>query len=371
MASKRKRFKDAKAEKLEKKRKARKRKRAFVLILEVLIFCGLLSIGYLMENYDKIKSKSFDSDSIFVNDGVSQDGYMTIALFGGDSREGQLEEGTHADTIILVSVNTNTKEIKMVSVYRDTPLEQMDGTIAKANSAYFTGGPQEAINMLNKNLDLHITDYVTVDFKAMVNIVDLLGGIEIDVTAAEAAELNNYIEETARVAGTEAVPVSEGTQILDGAQAVTYARIRKNVGGDYARTERQRVVIQKIAEKVKTADLSTITDIINQVVEQISTSFELNELLSLAKDIGNYKIGESSGFPFEKTDGSIEGLGSVVIPLGMKENVEELHAFLYPGVDYTSSDVVNNISNAIETLTGYGRQDYSSANNGEAEDRAE
>ena len=351
-------LREAKAEKAAKKRIARRRKRAIFLIVEILILFVLLAVGYVMVKYGKIQLNVFGDGDIQINDGIEQDGYTTIALFGGDSREGQLEAGTHADTIIVVSIDNETKEIKMASVYRDLVTKQEDGEIKKANNAYFVGGPQEAINLLNRNLDLDIEHYVTVDFKALADAIDLLGGIEVDVTADEATEINNYIEETAMVAEKKAIYVSEGTQTLDGVQSVTYARIRKNVGGDYARTERQRLVIQKVIERVKQTDLATINDIIDEVFPQVSTSFTLTELIKLAAGVTKYNMGESSGFPFERTDGSVEGIGSVVIPLGFVENVEELHAFLYPNDDYTVSQTVQDIASEIEYLTGYTREDY-------------
>lgn len=358
MAKKGRSLREAKAEKAAKKRRARRRKRAIFLIVEILILLALLAVGYVMIKYGKIQVNIFGDGDIKINEGVKQEGYTTIALFGGDSREGQLEAGTHADTMIIVSIDNETKEIKMVSVYRDLMTQQEDGEIKKANNAYFRGGPQEAINMLNRNLDLDIEQYVTVDFKALADVIDLLGGIEVDVTDDEAAEINNYIDETAMVADKEAVYVSGGTQTLDGVQAVTYARIRHNVGGDYARTERQRLVIQKVIEKVKQTDLATINDIIDEVFPQVSTSFTLTELIKLAAGVTKYNMGESSGFPFERTDGSVEGIGSVVIPLGFVENVEELHAFLYPKDEYTVSQTVQDIASEIEYLTGFTREDY-------------
>lgn len=358
MAKNGRRLKEAKAEKAAKKRKARRRKRALFLIFEILILFSLLTIGYVMVKYEKIQLNIFDQEDIQINEGVKQEGYTTIALFGGDSREGQLEAGTHADTIIIASIDNSTKEIKLVSVYRDTLVEGMDGEMRKANSAYFLGGPQEAINMLNRNLDLDIAQYVTVDFKALADTIDLLGGIEVELSEAEANAMNEYIGETATVAEKDAILVSAGSQTLDGVQAVTYARIRKNVGGDYARTGRQRVVLQKVMEKVKQTDLATLNQIIDEVFPQVSTSFTLADMIKLAANVLKYELGETSGFPFELTDGRVEDVGSVVVPLGLVENVEELHAFLYPRDEYAVSQTVRDIAGEIETLSGYTREDY-------------
>ena len=358
MANRGRSVKEAKAEKAAKTRRARRRKRAFFMIMEFLILFVLLAVGYVMVKYGKIQLNAFGDGDIVFNDGVKQEGYTTIALFGGDSREGQLEAGTHADTIIVASIDNETKEIKLMSIYRDTLVQETDGRLKKANNAYFQGGPQEAINMLNRNFDLDIEHYVTVDFKALADTIDLLGGIEMDVSAEEAVETNKYIVETAMVVDKEVNYVSEGVQILDGVQAVTYARIRKNVGGDYARTERQRLVIQKVVEKAKQTDLVTINAIIDKVFPQVSTSFSLGELVKLAAGVLQYELGETSGFPFEHADSSIEGVGSVVVPLGVAENVEELHAFLYPKDEYTVSQTVVDIASEIEDASGYTREDY-------------
>ena len=254
----------------KKRKKSRRKKRVLFLLAEIVILAVLLAVGYVILKYDKFQVTSFDEGDIKVNEGANQEGYTTVALFGGDSREGQLEEGTHADCIIVATIDNQTKEVKMVSVYRDTLTEQMNGEIKKANNAYFTGGPQDAINMLNKNLDLDIQNYVTVDFKALADTVDLLGGIEVDIKEEEVQYMNEFLEETAQVAGKEAKFIEHsGNRLLDGSQAVTYARIRSTAGGDYTRTERQRLVLEKIFDKVLHTKLGTINKIIDEVFPQV------------------------------------------------------------------------------------------------------
>ena len=344
-------LKDAKAEKAAKKRRAKRRRRVLVLFIELFVLTILLGIGYVMSKYNQFQLNIFEEGDIKINEGAEQKEYTTIALFGGDSREGQLEAGTHADTIMVASIDSETKEVKIVSIYRDLMTMQTDGKVRKANSAYFIGGPKDAVNMLNQNFDLDIQDYVTVDFNAMADVVDLLGGIEVEVNELEAEEMNNYIGETAEVTKKKANYVSAGVQTLDGVQAVTYARIRKNVGGDYGRTTRQRVVLEKMADKAKDTDFTTLSKIVNQVFPQVSTSFTLKELISLAANVMQYKLGETSGFAFDHTDGNVEGIGSVVVPVGVVENVEKLHEFLYPKSEYTVSDTVRDIAKEIESLT--------------------
>lgn len=341
----------------QKKRKRRRIKRAVVLIAEILILLALCGAAYVMAKYDKFQTVTFSKGDIQSNEGVKQEDYMTVALFGGDSRNGQLEKGAHADTIILASIHHDTKEVRLASVYRDTLTQQVSGKIQKANYAYFAGGPKDAINMLNKNFDLDIQDYVTVDFKALADVVDLLGGIELEVTDQEAKEINNYIDETGTVTGKKATHLTNGgTLKLDGVQAVTYARIRKNAGGDYKRAERQQKVIAKVVEKAKTMDLKTINKIINKVFPQISTSFSLADMIGLASGALDYKLTETTGFPMESMNGRVDKVGSVIVPVGLVENVQELHQFLYPKEEVKEvSDTVKSIAEKIETLTGITR----------------
>ena len=351
-------MREKKREARRRKQKKRRMKRAAVLIAEILILCLLGGIAYVMAKYDKFQTVAFGEGDIISNKGVNWKGYKTIALFGGDSRSGNLEEGAQSDTIIIAAINSNTKEVRMASVYRDTTVRHADNKIRKANYAYYTGGPKDAINMLNRNFDLDIQDYVTVDFKALADVVDLVGGIELEVTDAEAKEMNKYVRETGKVAGKEVHKLEEGgTYTMDGVQAVTYARIRKNVGGDYKRTERQQIVIKKVVEKAKGMDLAMINKIINKVFPQISTSFSLADIIGLAAGALDYEIKDSSGFPMEAMNGRIDGLGSVIVPVGLVENVKELHSFLYPDEKPEKvSDAVKEIATEIEELTGITRE---------------
>lgn len=369
--ARRKNLKAVQAAKARKKRRNRRKKRAIVMVVEILILAVLLGVTYVMAKYDKFQTVSIDSEDILINEGVEMEGYTTVALFGGDSREGQLEAGTHADTIIIAAVDHDKKEIRMASIYRDTLLEQVDQTYHKANHAYFEGGPQDAINMLNKNLDLAIEDYATVDFKAMADVVDLLGGIEIEVTDPEAKMLNKYVKETAKASKKKAHKLDGGgTYNLDGPQAVTYARLRKLEGGDYKRTERQRLVIDMIFKKAKKMDLKTLNKIVDTVFPQVSTSFTLKEIASLVSAGLTYDLGDSTGFPFDKDDSMrYQNAGSVVIALGLAENVRDLHEFLYPFEEnYTVSETVQGISDNISYVTGVVRPAHLDAQKEETQD---
>ena len=248
------------------------KKKKALLISGVVVLCLIVAgIIYVANIFSKLNTEEIKEEDIIVNEipdtvGV---GYTNFVLFGGDSRTGEVTKNLNTDSIIIVSLNNETKEVKMVSVYRDTLLDVTNGKIKKCNSAYSSGGATQAINMLNMNLDLDIKKYVTVDFGAVADLVDMLGGIEVDVSVAEYKAVNKYIDETGQVAGKKAKHLTHGgLQKLDGVQATTYARIRKGVGDDYARTERQRLIIQKVAEKAMKSDQSTINKNMDTIIRK-------------------------------------------------------------------------------------------------------
>ena len=319
-----------------------------VLIAALFMF----GVIYVYAKWSKIDTKAIKAEDIVINEEVKKnknddlgDGFTNVALFGVDSRDGDLGEGNRTDCIIVASLNNKTKEIKMVSVYRDTLLDLSEGTYQKCNAAYSYGGPVLAINMLNMNLDLDIQDYVTVDFGAIADAVDLLGGIEIEVTEEELPYINQYIPETATSAGKAAnLLQSAGLQKLDGTQATTYARIRSTAGGDFTRTERQRLVIEKMFEKAKMADIGTLNAIIDKVFPQVSTSFTLPEILKYASAYSEYKLTGNMGFPEDKYTDMLSEIGSVVVPDDLTSNVAKLHEFLFGTVGYSPSSTVQTVS---------------------------
>lgn len=328
------------------------------------LILALASSGvvYVAAKLGQLDTQEIPKEDIVINEGVEQlaslgEGYLNVALFGVDSREGDLEKNTRTDCIIVASLNKETKEIKMASVYRDTLLDLSEGTLQKCNAAYSFGGPKQAINMLNMNLDLDIQNYVTVDFKAIADTIDLLGGLDIELTEAEVKYIGDFIGETGDVAGRDRGDVhyveGAGLQHLDGVQATTYARIRSTAGGDFTRTERQRLVIEKMVEKILKNDLATINKIIDEVFPKISTNFTMTEILSYAKYFNQYKLGENTGFPIDKATDTISGLGSIVIPVSLEDNVKKLHEFLFGTEEgYTPSDKVQSISNKIVARVG-------------------
>lgn len=318
----------------------------------LLIVFAAIAVVYAKMN--KLDFVPLDPDKLSINDGYEYDetGYLNVALFGLDTRENDEEMGSRSDTIIIASLNRETKEVKMSSVYRDTYLQMDDRSYNKANAAYSFGEEEEAVAMLNRNLDMDIDHYITVDFSALVDVIDALDGIDVEVTEEEIPYLNNYSVEIIKNTGVDTWAVTEpGYQHLTGVQATAYARIRYTEGDDFRRTERQRLVIEKIAEKAQAASLGTLNNIIDRVLPKIRTNFTLPEILAYAKDVKKYQIGESKGFPFN-LETMVLNVGDSVIPANLEENVKELHNFLFGENGFTPSKKVCDISDEITFLTG-------------------
>ena len=332
--------------------KKKKKKSGLIAIFFVEIFILLLIfMGFkIYTTMNKLHQDNESDSSIKTNEEVVIEGFRNIVLFGTDSRENSVKEGTHSDTIIIASINNKTKDVKLASVYRDTYVNIPDLGYKKINAAYFNGGYSLALTTINTNFDLDATEYVTVNFQAVVDVVDMLGGITLDVQEDEFHYLNGYVNSLNKINGTNVAHLtSPGTQLVNGTQACAYARIRYTSGGDFKRTERQRIVIDKILEKVKSSDLVTINAIINKLFPQISTNLSSKELLSLAKNVFSYDITNQTGFPFEK-DAHTYHKVSYVFPIDLAANVTTLHEFLFDEIGYVPSATVQEYSDYIEGI---------------------
>ena len=363
------------------KRRKKKNIKRNILVVEVVLII-VLALGLLLWhnffgkiNYDSTTMNDVEVNNLDTETEELLSNYTTLALFGVDNRSnGNLDSG-NSDSIILVSINNDTKEVKMVSVQRDTYLQVAEGTYRKCNYAYNHGGVETAISMLNTNLDLKISGYVSVDFYALAAIVDDLGGLELEITqkmidtdnpetqqnalAGYIAEVENvlkyYPNEEDYFKMSDCYFDSPGTYKLNGAQVVGYCRNRYAVNNDYGRAENQRIVIKKIIEKAKKASVSQLNDIAQDVFPSISTSLSLSQILSMASAVGDYEIAESTGFPFALKQAKIsKTTGSVLVPCTLSSNVSTLHEFMYGQEDYDpTDDMVDVISDHIVSETGF------------------
>lgn len=365
---------------VKKKKKTTRKKRKLIMLGFELVLLVVLLVGlYIWNLVGKIDFvENFAAEDAGINSDLSNEtlgamkGHMNIAIFGVDNRESGNYNGGNADTIMIVSLNKQTKEAKIVSVYRDTLMNIGNGKYRKANAAYSAGGAKQAVQMLNSNLDLNITEYVCVDWKALIEGVDALGGIEIELTAGEVQQINEYylleIDEAFGITSNR-IAQSSGWMTLDGAQALAYARIRKTAGDDFKRTSRQRIVMEAMLNKAKTSDVGTLLNICNAIFPDVSTTLQLDEILGLAKDVKAYTISSTSGFPFRLTAKNLE-TGDTVIPVELDNNVIELHQYLFDSTDYVPSETMQMYSNDIVRISGIDESCENIVNTSEYNDTA-
>ncbi len=352
---------------LTKKQRTKRRIILFAIEVLILLFC-LLGV-FVWQKLNQIeRDEEIPEEELKINELTATTkevlkGYTNIAIFGLDNRSnGSLDSG-NSDVIMIASINNDTNEVKLVSVYRDTYLDTGDGTFRKANAAYNRGGPKMAVAMLNASLDLDIKNYVSVDFRAVSEAVDLLGGVEITIEPEEVELLNSYTRTTAEVTGKKANYISSaGTYVLDGTQATGYARIRYTAGDDYRRTERQRTVVEQMVKKAKQTDLATLNNIIDVVCRDIKTNMSNSTILSLAAEAMNYELVDTHGFPFESHAARV-GTQDAVVPTDLEMNVKELHEYLFDVDDYETSNIVKAYSREIINTTGFTRASTSRDDN--------
>lgn len=329
--------------KVEKERvKKPKKKRGFLtrLFLLVLLFTIVGGGTYFAFHYVK-----------------NQKGYYTVAVFGVDSRDGNVEKGALSDVNMIVNVDRESGDIQLISIYRDMySMIDEDGKFHKFNQAYVEGGPEQALETLNRNLDLDIKDYITVNWKAVIDAINILGGVDLEITDAEFKYMNSFIAKTVEATGVGSYELEHaGMNHLDGVQAVAYARLRL-MDTDFNRTERQRKVVSLAFDKAKNANFSTLYSILVAVLPQTSTNVGIDNLIPFAKDISKYHLSETTGFPFDKDTKKMHKR-DYVVPITLKSNVIALHDMLYgkiPGYSYTPSETLVKISNKIIKDTGMG-----------------
>lgn len=349
----------AERRKEEKQRKNRALKIFLRIILVIIIIIVILlgvAFAFVNSKFSKMQQVDINEEDLGISEETKENlsGFRNIALFGVDSRDNNLDKGNRSDCIIIASINQETGEVRLVSVYRDTYVEIEGHGLDKITHAYSYGGPELALKTLNKNLDLNITEFVTVNFDAVADAVNALGGVTIDVEQNEIQYLNSYLDETAKVTGLDTSRVTKaGKQTLDGVQAVAYSRIRYTAGGDYKRTERMRTVIEAMFDKIKTKSIGEINEFADEILPKIYTNINVGEVLGLIPTALNFKISDSIGWPYETKGITLDRWYGV--PVTLESNVVDLHKEVFGEEDYTASSDVKNISDKIINKTGYNK----------------
>lgn len=346
---------------MRKKKKMNKGLKIFLIILLVLVIfiLGLGVAGYTFVNgkIGKMQKENIDTTAVGINEETKQElkGYRNIALLGIDSRADDYGLGNRSDCMIIASINQETNAVKLISVYRDTYVyvtENGTKRLDKITHAYSYGGAQNTLKSLNEAMDLNITEFVTVNFDAVIAAVDSLGGVYIDIDESEIKYVNDYIDATSESSGVKSSHITHsGRQKLDGVQAVSYTRVRYTAGGDYKRTERMRTVVEAMLSKAKTLNVGQLNSFADTILPKIRTNISTSEIWGLIPKLASFKVTESIGWPYDTKGITLDRWYGV--PVTLKSNVERLHKEAFEQEDYEASDTVKEMSAAIVKKTGY------------------
>ena len=296
-------------------------------IIGIILGVFIIGIGgvYIYGNYmfNKVEKIEVDKNDVGITEEVEEklspysNSIINIALFGVDSAD--VSTG-RSDSIIIATIDTIHKKLKLTSVMRDSYVNISGIGNDKINHAYAFGGPQLAIKTLNENFNLNIEDFVAVNFDSLPKIIDMIGGVTVDITS----------EEVSHIPGIS----SAGTYNLNGAQALSYSRIRYATGGDYVRTERQRTILTKIFEKILTINPMKYPSLLNEVLPMVQTSLDYSKILELGTEV--LKMGvttlEQERFPL---DGYCQGEminGVYYLTFNKSLTVEQLHNYIFEDV---------------------------------------
>ncbi len=327
----------------------------FIVLMVILVSIVGAAYWYVNDKLGKMQQVDIDEEQLGISDEISEtlSKYRNIAIFGVDSRSNNLEEGNRSDCIIIASINNETKEVKLISVYRDTYVQIEGHGLDKITHAYSYGSAQLAINTLNTNFDLNIKEFVTVNFDSVADAINELGGVTINIESqSELKYLNDYIDETARVTGLSNAKVqSTGRQTLNGVQAVAYSRIRYTAGGDYKRAERMRTVITAMLDKLKTKSVGEINTFMDNILPKVYTNIKAGDVMSLLPSLASFNISDSIGWPYKTKGITLDRWYGV--PVTLQSNVTQLHQEAFGELDYAPSQTVQTISDKIIAKTGY------------------
>lgn len=334
----------------KKKRRHPVRKILFLLVIIAVIIAAIVFTAY--KKLGKVNTSKLDeSKLVTTNEDSNMNNYTNYAFFGIDSQTGSMSDrGNRSDSIIVVSIKNDTKEVKLLSIYRDT-FVSINGRYNKINSAYSWGGPELAISTINRNLDLNIEKYATVNFKVLANLVDAVGGIEANIDQSILKNLNAYIKDMNRLNGGDSATIpSAGTYTLDGNQAVAYSRIRYTAGGDLARAGRQREVLEKIFQKGK-KDPTKMLSVMDTVLPEVKTNMSQDELFNMFLSVAKYDIKDQQGFPWDQKE--LKYYGTYYgFPTTLKENVIRAHKYLFGTENYQVSSELERINQKIISRVG-------------------
>lgn len=324
-----------------KRRPRKKKNKVLIISITIISVCAAVVIGGLIYVYallGKVNTDtSFDQSDVNLTDTYAEfdNKIINIALFGTDQRA---NENARSDAIMILTVDTVHGKLKLTSVMRDSyvPIDGHGKT--KINAAYAWGGPTLAVKTLNQIFDLNIKDYVSVNFSQLAQVVDAMGGVTIDVKQKEISYINECILEYANINNVTPTYIkNSGEQLLNGMQALGYARIRYVGNGDYERTERQRTVLEQLFNKALALSPTQYPSVLSELLPLVTTSLDSNEILGLGTKVlsKGKPVLEQGRFPLDKdvTGGMVNGTSYVIYDLD--DAKEKMHRFIYEDVPFS------------------------------------
>jgi polyisoprenyl-teichoic acid--peptidoglycan teichoic acid transferase len=345
-----------------KKRNWKKRLAITLVVLLALLGTGALLANYaygkIIEKFEKVEYIDLSDQDLDIDPTVDAElkDYRNILLVGVDARRGEKESNSRADAIIIISINKETGDFRLISVYRDTMLdiEETDGvhSLDKVTHSFVYGGAVNTIRALNRNMDLNIKEYVKVNWYSVADFVDSMGGLTLNIKDYEVSEINKFIVSTNKsLQGDPTKLTGPGKQVLNGVQTVTYCRIRKVGNGDYERTERMRNTIKAAFAKAKTMKIKELGVVMDKTLPEISTSIDAKSMFWMLYDATKYEMKKGTGWPYETTGATVNGIWYGP-PVNLSKNVTKLHEKIFSQADYEPTDRVKAISDAIILKTG-------------------
>ena len=259
---------------------------------------------------------------------IEVEGITNVLLVGVDGIDFD-EKYQRSDSMIIATLDSNKEKVKLTSLYRDTLVYIPGYGEEKMNLAFSLGGPELVMETIKYNFDVNIEKYIMINFAGFEAIIDQIGGVEIDVKEYQLHELNKYI---GQATGGGDCPVEKaGLQILNGKQALSYARIRKGVGDDYERTERQREVLFKVVEKLQKTDVIKYFSIANKMLDYLRTNIEIMDGLNMAYTISKFSNLETEqlSIPVHELCVDEEFNGNMALRMDRYENALILNDFIF------------------------------------------
>lgn len=305
--------------------------------------------------HDSEKKKSDQKESsiaTILDDKVPSNSYYQFAIFGIDKCTATFQNSSKPNMIVIVSINKESKDIKLCSILPETYLNYYPSLYLQCDTIYARYGAQQTLDILNRNLDLDMQDYIVIDYKGITNIINELGGIQLEIEENDIEIINAYqdcIADDLRISDQYTDITTAGIQTLDGIQAGAYTKRFRGQSDDYHQTARQRKVITQVLEQSKNLNTSELKNICDNNYSYILTTFTDKNIKNILGDIEKYDIVDSKAFPFSDNMMrlNLNSNGDYIIPLDLETNVTMLHEFLFNDSEYSPSDEVLGYSEEI------------------------